>query len=361
MPYGKVLVVDDLETNLDVMTGLLMPYGLRVDTVLSGREAVERVRAAEVRYDLVFMDHMMPEMDGIEAARIIRNEIGSPYAREVAIIALTANAVAGNREMFLENGFTDFISKPIDIYQLDMVLNRWIRDKQSEETLRDAEERNLERRESGGGFNEGQFDAEGEWLLEHPLEGIDFATTLMLYGSSGEAYLPILKSFVTHTPLLLKKMDIHLETSPRDYAIEAHGFKGTCNAVGAGETAALARELELAAKEGNIDLVRRKHGTLRREALELTGRLKVLVEEWDAGQTEEEKEGRAEPERALLVRLLAAAGEFNSNAVEELLGELERYRYEQGEEFIAWLREQADNFDYEAMRKRLEEFLDRDT
>jgi signal transduction histidine kinase/CheY-like chemotaxis protein len=128
MPYGKVLVVDDFQTNLDVMRGLLMPYGLRLDTVLSGKEAVELVRAEDPRYDLIFMDHMMPEMDGIEATRIIR-KIDSEYARNVPIIVLTANAVAGSREMFLENGFNDFISKPIDTKMLDMALNRWIRDK----------------------------------------------------------------------------------------------------------------------------------------------------------------------------------------------------------------------------------------
>jgi CheY-like chemotaxis protein len=204
MSYGKVLVVDDLKINLDVMTGLLMPYGLRVDTVLSGREAVERIRAGEVRYDLVFMDHMMPEMDGIEAARIIRNEIGSPYARQVAIIALTANAVEGNREVFLNNGFTDFISKPIDVKQLDMILNRWIRDKQDDGVLKDAE---------------------------------------------------------------------------------------------------------------------------------------------------------AQEERALLVRLSAAAAEFNPAAVEEILKELEACRYGQGQEFIEWLRERVENFDYEIIFKRLEEIL----
>jgi HPt (histidine-containing phosphotransfer) domain-containing protein len=274
------------------------------------------------------------------------------------MVALTANAIAGNKEMFLNSGFTDFISKPIDIYQLDMVLNRWIRDKQSEETLKDAEKRNLERREAGGGFIEGQLDAEGEWLLEHPAEGIDFASGLALYGNNGAAYLPILRSFITNTPGLLEKMDGHVESSLPDYAIEVHGLKGTCNAIGAKGTAEAARELEFAAKEGNIGLVRRKHGALRREALELTGRLTVLLEEWDAGRAEEEKERRAEPERALLVRLLAAAGEFNSNAAEDVLGDLKRYRYERGEELIEWLWEQAENFDYEAMRKRLEEFLD---
>jgi CheY-like chemotaxis protein len=128
MPYGKVLVVDDFQTNLDVMTGLLMPYGLCLDTVLSGKKAVELVMAEELRYDLIFMDHMMPEMDGIEAAGIIR-KIDSEYARSVPIFVLTANAIMGNREMFLEKGFNDFISKPVDTKMLDMILNRWIRDK----------------------------------------------------------------------------------------------------------------------------------------------------------------------------------------------------------------------------------------
>jgi CheY-like chemotaxis protein len=355
MPYGKVLVVDDLETNLDVMKGLLMPYGLRADTAASGKEAVERIRSGEVRYDLVFMDHMMPEMDGIEAARIIRNEIGTEYARTVPVIALTANAVTGNREMFLEKGFNDFIPKPVDIKRLDMVLNQWIRDKQSEETLQEAEQQNLARVEAL--FNWGQADEEGEWLLRHPVEGIDFTAAMTLYGNNGAAYMPILKSFVSHMPPLLEKMDIHLESSPPDYAIEAHGLKGTCNAVGAAETGALARELEIASKKGNFDLVRRKHGALRKKALELTERLKTLLEEWEAGRPEERKERRAEPDRELLRKLSEAAAAFNSNETEEILGKLEQYRYEREGEFIEWLREQAENFDYEAMHRRLEELL----
>jgi CheY-like chemotaxis protein len=358
MPYGKVLVVDDLQTNLDVMVGLLMPYGLKVDTALSGQEAVEIIRKEEVRYDVVFMDHMMPGMDGIEATRIIRNEIDSEYALSVPIIALTANAIRGNKEMFLNSGFTDFISKPIDIYQLNIALNHWIRDKQIDTIIKDAEKGNLERMETGEEINGGRLDAEGEWLLEHPLEGIDFASALLLYNGSGAAYLPILKSFITHTPPLLEKMDRDLESSLPDYAIEVHGLKGTCNAIGAGGTAEAARELEIAAKEGNVDLVRQKHGALRQQALELTGRIKVLVEEWEAGRPEEEKERRAEPDRELLARLSAATAEYNSTVVEEILGELEGYRYERGEELIRWLREQAENFDYDAMHKRLEEFLD---
>jgi signal transduction histidine kinase/CheY-like chemotaxis protein len=347
MPYGKILVVDDLQTNLDVMKGLLLPYGLQVDTVLSGQEAVERIRTEAVRYDLVFMDHMMPEMDGIEAVRIIRDGIGTVYAQQVVIVALTANAVAGNRELFLSSGFTDFISKPIDIYQLDMILNRWIRDRQSETALREAKP--PEEPQPGG--------REGAWLLAHPLEGMDFAAGLALYGGSGAAYLPILKSFVAHTPPLLERMDAHLETSLPDYAIEAHGLKGTCNAVCAGEMAELARELEFASKEGSHEAARRKHGELRRGILSLTERLRALLAEWEAGLPEEEKEWQEEPDRELLARLSAAAFEFNSAAAGEILGELERRRYERGQEFIEWLREQAENFNYDVIHKELEDFL----
>ncbi|MDR3147241.1 MAG: response regulator [Treponema sp.] len=125
----RVLVVDDVDINLDVARGLLEPYGLTVDTVLSGKEAVEKIRSGEPCYDLVLMDHMMPEMDGVEAVRIIRGEIDSDYARNIPIVALTANALAGNEEMFLGKGFTGYIPKPIDIRLLDEMLKKWVGNK----------------------------------------------------------------------------------------------------------------------------------------------------------------------------------------------------------------------------------------
>jgi PAS domain S-box-containing protein len=355
MPYGKVLVVDDLQTNLDVMSGLLMPYGLKVDTATGGEEAVERIRAEAV-YDVIFMDHMMPGMDGAEATRKIRNEIGTAYARTVPIIALTANAIAGSREMFLENGFNDFISKPIDIKRLDIVLNQWIRDKQNEDTLKEAENQAMERTQKPSLEN----DAEGKWLLEHPVEGIDFNAALILYGNSGAAYIPILKSFVAHTPPLLEKMDKDLEASPPDYLIAVHGLKGTCNAIGAVETGALARELEFGMKEGNIKMVKSRHGELVKKARGLTEELNKLLTEWELSRPAEDKERRAEPDRDLLKKLSEATATFNSNETEEALGELERYRYEKGEELIQWLREQAEIFDYDAIHRRLEALPDKD-
>jgi len=132
MPYGRVLVVDDVETNLYVAKGLMAPYGLSIDTALSGFETVEKIREGN-DYDIIFMDHMMPKMDGIEAVKIIRN-----LGYQKPIIALTANALAGQAEMFLDNGFDDFISKPIDIRQLNSSLNKLIRDKQPPEVIEEA-------------------------------------------------------------------------------------------------------------------------------------------------------------------------------------------------------------------------------
>ncbi len=127
LPDACVLVVDDVVTNLDVVRGMMKPYGMKIDCATGGRQAVEMIRAEKRRYNAVFMDHMMPEVDGMEATRIIRDEIGTEYARTIPIIALTANAIVGTEEMFLSKGFQDFISKPIDMAKLDAVLRRWVR------------------------------------------------------------------------------------------------------------------------------------------------------------------------------------------------------------------------------------------
>jgi signal transduction histidine kinase/CheY-like chemotaxis protein len=129
MPYGSVLVVDDVETNLYVAKGLLSPYELAIDTAVSGFETIDKVKAGGV-YDIIFMDHMMPKMDGIETTKILR-EMG--YNRP--IIALTANALVGQAEMFMRNGFDGFISKPIDVRQLNATLNKMVRDKQPYEVI----------------------------------------------------------------------------------------------------------------------------------------------------------------------------------------------------------------------------------
>ncbi|MCL1995918.1 MAG: ATP-binding protein [Defluviitaleaceae bacterium] len=125
MPYGKVLIVDDVPMNIYVAKGLMSPYELQIDSAESGYTAIEKVKAGN-EYDVIFMDHMMPQMDGIETTQILRN---MGYTKP--IVALTANAVVGQSDVFLKNGFDNFISKPIDIRQLNTVLNKLVRVKQN--------------------------------------------------------------------------------------------------------------------------------------------------------------------------------------------------------------------------------------
>jgi len=140
MPYGSVLVVDDVISNIYVAKGMLSPYGLKIDAASSGFEAIEKIKSG-MTYDIVFMDHMMPKMDGIEAAKIMR---GMGYKH--AIIALTANALIGQEKMFLNNGFDDFISKPIDSREMNHILNEFIRNKKPPEVV-EAARREQEKKE----------------------------------------------------------------------------------------------------------------------------------------------------------------------------------------------------------------------
>ena len=120
----KILVVDDNIMNLKVMEGILGKYKISVVTANSGKAALQVIE--EKNFDLVLMDHMMPEMDGIETLHRIRNMAGN-YYRNVPIIALTANTIAGAREMFLEEGFDDFVEKPIECSVLERCRHRLIR------------------------------------------------------------------------------------------------------------------------------------------------------------------------------------------------------------------------------------------
>jgi signal transduction histidine kinase/DNA-binding response OmpR family regulator len=350
MPYGRVLVVDDVITNLDVIRGLLLPYGLAVDCVSSGVDAVEYIRAAtgsscSKRYDVVFMDHMMPEMDGVEATRIIRGEIDDDYARTVPIIAFTANALSGNREMFLANGFNSFISKPIDIMRLDMELNRWIRDRQSEETLAMYE------------LSAKPADARDSSITpEWPgLAGIDIASGIRRYESEA-VYLDILRSYAAHTPKLLDRLSSPSEDSLSDYAISVHGLKGSSYGICADEVGRLAEELEGMAKAGDIASVMARNGTFAQKVQKLLEEIKETLDA--AGAHSRESGARAwipEPDRGLLEKMLDGARGVKTSMMEEALAELERYEYDSEGALVTWLREKMDDLDYAAIENRLGE------
>lgn len=347
MPYGRVLVVDDVETNLDVARGLLLPYGLDIDCVASGQEAVDRIHAVNQngapRYDMILMDHMMPRMDGVEAVRIIRNEIPGDYARSVPIVALTANALAGNEEMFLSKGFSAYISKPIDIMQLDVVLNTWVRNKQSKETLMQAE---IEKAARSGG----EVD-DGPGVLDSlTLEGIDLAQGIERYRKE-DSYLDILRSYLRHTPPLLEKLRSLSPETLGDYAVVVHGLKGSSYGVCANTVGQEAEALEMAARAGDYGSVSKANGPFIERAEQVLANLEAALKKTEANRGA--KPAAPRPDQALLDRLLDAARRYRSSQMEEIVKEIESFEYESGGELAVWLREQVDALEYDAIRDRL--------
>jgi signal transduction histidine kinase/DNA-binding response OmpR family regulator/HPt (histidine-containing phosphotransfer) domain-containing protein len=351
VPYAKVLVVDDVTTNLDLARGIMKPYGMTVDCAGNGRAAIELVRKGEPRYNAIFMDHMMPGMDGIEAVRIIRNEIDSDYARTVPIIALTANAISGNEKIFLNNGFQDFLTKPIDIMRMNEAINRWVRDKKLEkelgldkESLISEGRQDAEEEARAGGVE----DRTASLIRTSPVEGLDAEKGLERFGGDGEAYMESLRSYVVHTPELLTAA--RNTDALADYAITVHGIKGSSRGISAEALGQRAEELEHAAKAGNADLVREKNEGFIQAAegfiRDLSALVAVLEENLD-------KPRKAAPDPALLARIREAAEQYDMGGLDSAMEELEQWVYESDDGLVPWLREQIGRSEFEEITKRL--------
>jgi signal transduction histidine kinase/DNA-binding response OmpR family regulator/HPt (histidine-containing phosphotransfer) domain-containing protein len=244
LTYARILLVDDNKTNLDVGRGLMKPYGMQIDCVTSGQEAIDAMREAKVKYNAIFMDHMMPNMDGIEATQLIR-EIGSEYTNTIPIIALTANAVVGNEEMFLSKGFQAFLSKPVNMEKLDQIINSWVRNKVIEEELSYIS------------------NTQEEQATLPTVYGIDIVEALERFGGDRDTLMDVFSSYVTNTPPLLSQLRASVDTKNyADYATIVHGLKGASYSISANEVGKLAELLEGAAKSGDIDGVSVLHTTL---------------------------------------------------------------------------------------------------
>jgi signal transduction histidine kinase/CheY-like chemotaxis protein/HPt (histidine-containing phosphotransfer) domain-containing protein len=351
IPYAKVLVVDDVATNLDLVRGIMKPYAMTVDCVKSGQAAIDLVRKGEPRYNAIFMDHMMPGMDGIEAVRIIRNKIDSDYARTVPVIALTANAITGNDKLFLNNGFQDFLTKPIDIIKLNEAINRWVRNKKLEKELGlDTESRLAEEtRDTKTKDHDEDLECRIAGLIRTiHVEGLDAEKGLERFSGDGKSYMESLHSYVIHTPELLEaaRNTEHLA----DYAITVHGIKGSSRGISAEDIGQKAEELEHAAKAGNLDFVKEENGhfilTTQIFIADLSGLLTVLEENLN-------KPRKAAPDPALLARLRNAAENYDMGELDSVMEELEQCVYETNAELVPWLRDQIDKAEFEEITKRL--------
>ncbi|MDE7341009.1 MAG: response regulator [Lachnospiraceae bacterium] len=246
-PGAHVLVVDDNRMNIRVVEGLLKEYQIGVTYATSGQEALQLIE--NMTYDFVFMDHMMPEMDGIEAMHHIREKVGH-YYRKLPIIALTANAAPGNREMFLEEGFDDFISKPIEVSVLERVLKRNLpAEKLIFLTKTDAEE-TAEPQRGKEKFVIGSLDVE---------KG-------MLYCGGKEEYLNILEAYYEERHESWQLLEELFEKHDwKNYTIKVHALKSMMQNIGALSLSARAKALELAGKRDDLDYILKNHADMLEE------------------------------------------------------------------------------------------------
>ena len=294
MPYGSVLVVDDIESNLFVAKGMLQPYGLRIETVSSGFEAVGKIKNGSV-YDIVFMDHMMPGMNGIEAVQIIRD-----LGYEHSIVALTANAIKGQAEMFLANGFDAFISKPIDSRELNAVLNHLIRDKQPPEVLEEArrEQREKARKDTAVIGRETARESEGK----------------KIFISDAEKALNLLEG-------LSSRLDSPPDADIESFIIAVHGMKSALANIGEKELSEAALKLEEAGKGRDFALMSDRTPAFMDALRALIEELKPREESVDVSDGEISDEDRAFLREKLLA-VKAACAAFEKDAAKTALSEL---------------------------------------
>jgi signal transduction histidine kinase/DNA-binding NarL/FixJ family response regulator/HPt (histidine-containing phosphotransfer) domain-containing protein len=235
----QVLVVDDNSINLTVALGFLATHHIYPDTAQSGFEAIERVKAKH--YDLVFMDHMMPGMDGTEATQCIRNS-GNEWLKKMPIVALSANAVSGAREAFFESGMDDFLSKPIDATQLNLVLAKWLPPDKINMVAHSSPE-------SQAPLDE-RFAALTNELNQ--LGIMDITVGLSHVGNDYTTYAQILRQFCVELDTYIQGIRLFTaEKNWKEYSIRLHAMKGVFANIGADVLSKWAYSLEDASKNGN--------------------------------------------------------------------------------------------------------------
>jgi signal transduction histidine kinase/CheY-like chemotaxis protein len=330
LPEAKVLVVDDMENNLYVAKGMLKPYGMQVDCVRSGQEAIAKIRGGKVIYDAIFMDHMMPALDGIETACLIR-EIGSDYAKNIPIIALTANAVIGAEKLFLDNGFQAFISKPIDIKQLDEIIRRWIGEGEKTEQI----------------GNSAVPPGTKERLEDM---GIDVDKCLIRFNEDWKILTEVLRSFAVSTAEIIFQFQEIKEENLRDYSILLHGVKGSCRGICAEFLGELAEEMELAAGRGDMDYIEQNRSGFLTETTKFINSLSNVLNDIESVNPKPQKDV---PDAELLEKLSEYCGSFNMDGIDGVIAELDSYEYESGRPLVSWIKERVERMEFSEIRDRL--------
>ena len=302
-----ILLVDDNEMNIKVTKALLKPFEMCIDTASNGQEAVEKVK--NNKYDLVFMDHMMPIMDGVEATKIIRKFEGEYYST-LPIIALTANVMKDARELFAKEKMNDFVAKPIQIAEITRCLLKWL----PKELIEIKSEAELTANNRVLKDNAEELPA---------IEGIDIDEGIKNCGSK-EVFFDLVKDFYRLIDSKSSKIEECLkEDRIREYTIEVHALKSTARMVGAMRLSELAYELE---QLGNAN-AKEEIESKTPELLRIYREYKVLLKEYGETQAEETTKVSNMQMKETLMRIHDAVENFDMDEADKAMEELVTYEF----------------------------------
>lgn len=333
-PLGKILVVDDNAMNLAVAQDLLRKTKLQIDVAASGEECLALIKRKE--YHLIFMDHMMPVMDGVQTLHAIRELEGNP-SKDIPIIALTANAVIGARDFYLQAGFEDYLTKPIEPEKLEDILIKYL-PKELVYLAEDTGEEMTDSYETAGLDEERLTDI-----------GINASQGLKYMGGSKALYEKVLRDFrefLNEKEEQLKTMLNKGDTS--GYAIIVHALKGNARNIGADELAEVAFALEKKSKAGRLEEVEVQSPIL-------FGMMKTLGENLELYLGAEEQEQEEPPEKEPIEKrpiseeewkeklqtIYKRLDDFDNEGAAEGLGELKQYQLSEDRQRMLRMCEKA--------------------
>lgn len=339
----KVLVVDDNLINRKVARSFLQSYGLEIIEAESGMEAIELVH--RTRFDIIFMDHMMPMMDGIEAVQKIRKDCGE-NGRLPVIIALTANAMEGVRETFLASGFQDFITKPLDRKAMHMVLLKWIPE---------------EKRMAGGAWIN-NLQANNDMFRKVIVEGIDTDEVAGHYGGSIDEYNELLTLFCLDGKRKLKVLrELWEEEDYEGYGIEVHALKSASANIGAMRLSSRAKEQEKAVNRGDLAFVDTRISKLLAEYEEQLEHIQEYLEEnqKEKGTIKEKKDILKEELLLELEAALESLEDFQAKECAYKVEEILEYKLEADiETTLEKIKEQLKLYEDDAAEQMLRELIE---
>ena len=329
-PDVRVLVVDDNKMNLVVFSSLLKQTEVKIDTAESGDEGIKLSRL--LKYDMIFMDHMMPGKDGIVTLREIRRDGNNPNVT-TPVVCLTANAISGAKDKYIEAGFNDYLSKPIDTTRLEQMMIEFLpADKVILKTVAEAENA-----ESGGQIPED--------LMKLKEAGIDVRTGLNNSGDE-KSYRSLLKIFYETIDEQYAQIDGFYEAKDYDnYTIKVHGLKSTARIIGATDFGEEAQKLEDAGKKEDVDYINEHH----RGFMEKYRSFEPCLQEiFGNSESDADKPVADEALMSEMYRMVKSAAEsMDCDQLEGLFAELDNYRIPDKDKAVyKRLKEASDKYDY---------------